>query len=293
MNITDQKLVDQTIDLVKNEKQFTLLVLKNLQEISERKLYLDYNCSSLFSFCVKILKYSEAESALRVGAMELLAQNKPVEKKIVSGELTLSGAAAIQSFFKEETKDDKKIFSPQERAVIIDEMTGMSTRDIKEKLNEKKATPKPKQYTVVLDEEAYQKFMKLSKEFGDASPSTVIKKIYQYIENHKQEKLDKIKRQAEQEKEKAHHQQSDTRYIPAAVARAVITRANGQCEHRSMDTGERCGCKDQLVFDHCWPFALGGRSELENLKLLCSRHNFRAAVKIYGAEKMNSYAKAQ
>ena len=68
-----------------------------------------------------------------------------------------------------------------------------------------------------------------------------------------------------------------SRYIPAEVRRLVWARDRGRCSYVNPKTGQRCGSRYMLQMDHIKPYALGGRSTKENMRLLCAGHNrFRA-----------------
>ena len=62
------------------------------------------------------------------------------------------------------------------------------------------------------------------------------------------------------------------RYIPAAVRRAVWDRDGSRCTYVAAD-GHRCCAKRRLEFDHIHPFALGGPSTVDNIRLRCATHN--------------------
>jgi hypothetical protein len=79
------------------------------------------------------------------------------------------------------------------------------------------------------------------------------------------------------------------RSIPRKVHDEVWRRDLGKCTYVSPTTGRRCDATHGLEVDHIWPFALGGPTELDNLRLLCRRHNQLAAIKIFGKKKMNQY----
>ena len=71
--------------------------------------------------------------------------------------------------------------------------------------------------------------------------------------------------------------QANSRYIPAEVKRLVWARDQGRCSYVNPKTGQRCGSRYMLQMDHIEPYALGGRSTKENMRLLCAGHNrFRA-----------------
>jgi hypothetical protein len=80
---------------------------------------------------------------------------------------------------------------------------------------------------------------------------------------------------------------NDTRYIPAAVRRAVRERDGERCTYTSAD-GKRCEATTLLEFDHIVPFARGGRSTTSNLTLRCRTHNQFEADQVYGAGFMES-----
>jgi hypothetical protein len=63
------------------------------------------------------------------------------------------------------------------------------------------------------------------------------------------------------------------RVIPASVKLQVWKRDKGQCV--------KCGSKDNLHFDHIIPYSRGGSSlVVENIQLLCARHNLEKRDKI-------------
>ena len=66
---------------------------------------------------------------------------------------------------------------------------------------------------------------------------------------------------------------SASRIIPSSVKQEVYKRDRGQCV--------LCGAKDQLHFDHDFPYSKGGTSLVpENVRLLCARHNLQKSAKI-------------
>lgn len=63
------------------------------------------------------------------------------------------------------------------------------------------------------------------------------------------------------------------RMIPTSVKLEVWKRDKGQCV--------QCGSKDNLHFDHILPYSKGGTSlKVENIQLLCARHNLKKRDKI-------------
>ena len=75
------------------------------------------------------------------------------------------------------------------------------------------------------------------------------------------------------------------RYIPAAVRRAVWKRDGGQCTFVGTD-GHRCRSRKRLEYDHVMPFARGGASTVDGLRLRCRAHNQLEAESAFGVEFM-------
>jgi HNH endonuclease len=77
--------------------------------------------------------------------------------------------------------------------------------------------------------------------------------------------------------------------IPAAVRRAVWERDQGRCAW-PLDAGGCCGSTHQLELDHVVPWARDGEPTVENLRLVCHRHNLLAARRAFGTRVMARYA---
>ena len=67
--------------------------------------------------------------------------------------------------------------------------------------------------------------------------------------------------------------QRPSRYIPTYLKKYVWERDSGRCTYVHPETRRRCSSTHLLQIDHIKPFALGGKSEKENLRLLCAAHN--------------------
>ncbi|NNE07888.1 MAG: HNH endonuclease [Gemmatimonadetes bacterium] len=70
-----------------------------------------------------------------------------------------------------------------------------------------------------------------------------------------------------------------SRHVPARVRDEVFLRDAFRCTFVAPD-GTRCDATRHLQIDHVRPFALGGKHEPENLRLLCGAHNRREAERM-------------
>jgi len=73
---------------------------------------------------------------------------------------------------------------------------------------------------------------------------------------------------------------SGSRHIPAAVKREVWRRDGGQCAF--VGTNGRCAERGFLEFHHVQPYAVGGRTVVENIELRCRAHNVHEAEQYFG-----------
>jgi len=80
---------------------------------------------------------------------------------------------------------------------------------------------------------------------------------------------------------------SNSRFIPIDLKRAIFKRSGGQCEFTDPKTKRRCKCRYRVQIDHVFPYALGGKTEPNNLRHLCQTHNLHAA-KGWGLSRPNS-----
>lgn len=84
---------------------------------------------------------------------------------------------------------------------------------------------------------------------------------------------------------------SNPRHVPNAVVRAVWQRDGDQCTFVGSG-GHRCEARDRLELDHIVSVARGGKSTLENLRLLCHTHNQHVAELTFGAATMQGRREA-
>ena len=85
------------------------------------------------------------------------------------------------------------------------------------------------------------------------------------------------------EKNDAH---TRSRYIPTSIKRAVWVRDSGRCTYTDAKTGRKCESTHALQYDHALPFALGGETNEDNLRLRCQAHNAHTAIR-QGLSKPN------
>ncbi len=64
-----------------------------------------------------------------------------------------------------------------------------------------------------------------------------------------------------------------SRYISASVKKIVWQRDQGCCQFVDPNSQKKCESRYQIQFDHVHPFRHQGDNSIENLRLLCGKHN--------------------
>ena len=72
--------------------------------------------------------------------------------------------------------------------------------------------------------------------------------------------------------------------------RAALERAGHCCEWR-LASGGSCGSRRRLQADHIQPLALGGTSDLANIRIACAFHNLLAAREVFGDAWMDQFTR--
>ena len=81
-------------------------------------------------------------------------------------------------------------------------------------------------------------------------------------------------------------------YVPKGIKREVWRRNQGQCAYQDPRTGRRCSATSYLQYDHIIPFAMGGPTIIENLRLLCANHNRLRGMDQFGKYRRKPEARS-
>ncbi len=183
--------------------------------------------------------------------MRLMREVPEVKTHLEKGALTLTSAALIQRHIRAEKaasarpKQDSK---PQiKKSDLIAQCLGQSKRSVEK---------------ILIDEETRELFKQTLKTF---------------IEQREKQMGKVASEPTRPDVQPAQSNDPYSRYIPMQMKRAVFERSSGQCEHIAPNTNARCPSKAHLHIYHVIPLAVGGKTELKNLRHLCPAHNRKAA----------------
>ena len=286
--LSDTELAEALMKLTGDERAVTLSILHHLNELERREIFREAGYSSLYDYCTRKLKYSESSAYRRIAAARALLVNPELEELYQEGKVTLCAIATAAKSIRNNETSVFEICNKSKReveALVKAEELPVKPKEVIRavKVASLPLIPeKPEERISVkfsLNKETYQQFeeakAKLSNTLGsELTVEAVFSKLL--------ESFLKAPRKAELKS-------STGRYIPKQVRQEVYKRDGGQCSYVSPD-GIKCECKLHLQFDHIEPFAAGGATSLDNLRLLCPAHNKLFAEQHFGREFINSFA---
>jgi hypothetical protein len=257
-------ILNQTKNLVKKEKHFTVLILQNLKHIEEHKLFAKLGYSSLYKYLIAELKYSEGEANIRVANVKLMRRSKAASEKIISGELSLTnGKDLFRALDQSKDVDEEKINE------VIEEIKNQSTREAQNTIANFFDIEVPNEEKLVLRGEVLDKLIRLKTKHQIDSSLELLEMLFERDLKEVVVKNDtKVK-------------EANSRYIPVKVKAKTIARAQLQCEYVGA-SGKRCDEKRHLQFEHVTPFAKGGGNGEANIKIYCRSHNQLTAMEQFG-----------
>ena len=264
-HLTDKQLLLDTKYLASEDKRITLKLLQHLEEINKRKLYSDLGYPSLFRYIVDELGYTDGAAARRIKSFNVLEEFPEIAPKIENGELSLSNLSKAAETFKRENISDKET-----KKEILSSIENSSTRDCEKKLEKIKnpllniETKNLHVISVSVSEHIYQKFEKIRGLFASQrlSKEDIFSRMFEitlkHLENKRFNTNSKLPPSA-----------SQNRYIPAGMRKYIYER-DKVCQ--------KCGSNWDLEIDHILAMALGGKTEINNLRLLCRNCNQRSRI---------------
>lgn len=226
----------------------------------------------MIAYCVKEFNYSESSANRRLRAARLLADLPDIEEKLNDGSLTLSNLQkAVGFFLQEEIKDNN------EKREVLEKLEGLTTREAEKTLFElgpEKPLPRESikpvsatftQVKVNVSDETYNLMNEARSILGEYSFGD------SYMSKLSCEAIENINRKKYKLTDKGRETQTSGRTPTNSQQRELYARGEGVCE--------KCGSLFKVQKDHRHPYALGGKTETSNLRLLCFHCNQRARIR--------------
>jgi hypothetical protein len=308
--MTDSQLIKYVAHLVQREREIVECLIWHLQEVQDRKLFIQMGYTSMFECLVKHFKYSEPVAYSRISALRIISEVPAVADALNSGEVNLTTLTMAQSFIRKQEKESGEKISIEMKTQYIESIKNKSTAEVKQilaTLNPIAELPLDRvqyldmdhvQLQVTADRNLLEKIEHLKSLISHENLNPSFNEIFNLALDAAIEKVEKRKGlrapvlkakvlfrnnsdDSKVRKPRGNLTQSfaikNSRYIPRNVKRFVVARSQNRCEHIHSD-GRRCSSKFQTQFDHIKAHSKGGNTALENMQLLCRVHNHKGSA---------------
>ena len=284
-NLSNRALLDETMRLARDARQTTAKLIAALAEVDARKLWADEGCSSLYTYCTQVLRFSEHEAYLRMEAARVAQQFPVVLEMLATGELSLTNIGLL-----------KPHLTVENHIGLFDAARGKSRREVARQVaalrdsgdrESRPAAIRPSaadrfEIIVEIRDVTYEKLQRAKDLLSHTIPDGNIDEIIDRALTSLIRDLERTKCAATKRPRQLRGTKTRSRYIPASVRRAVWRRDAGRCAF--VGPHGRCTATGFLEFHHVIPFASGGESTVENIELRCRAHNQREAELYFGVE---------
>ena len=263
--LTSRALLNRTNHLVKVERKTLADLIDCFQEIYNRKLYAEMGYSHMAKFLIKEFQYSESAAYRRVNALRLVKEIPRAKAMISAGKINLSSINELQKMAGGDTAANKSL--------ALEKIMGKSQSETKDALfalyPDKQKHPKPKtekisidysRVSVNLDKSTMDKLDELKATTKIYDLSQLFQHVIEVAHKKTVKRVKKINTVTRPASDRG-------RYLSSSIQKQLHTRAGGRCQHP--------GCDERhfLEVDHKIPMCEGGKTELSNLRLLCSAHH--------------------
>jgi len=327
-SLSDDELLHNLSEIMQQSRRVDAELVAHIGEVDHRRLFAREACSSMFKYSVEVLHLSEPEAYLRIAVARAARKHPMLLTMLADGRLHLSGIALLAPHLTEENSEVVLTRAAHLSKRQIEELVAelAPKPDVPASIRKLPTPPPPPSPTLALElrperveseapripappapsvsprpeplsPERYRVVFTASGELRDKLErlqSLMQEDLAAVIEAAVTERLERLeaKRYGETKRPRKNLEQTDTspssRYMPAAVRRAVRRRDGDRCGFIDHN-GRRCTERRNLEFHHHDPFGRGGTHDPEQISLRCRAHNVYLAEQEYGKEKMDRY----
>lgn len=325
VGLTDQELSARLPILASKEREDLATLLVHLEEFDRRKLYREEGCHSIFAYCTGKLHYAEPAAFRRIYAARVLREHPEVAGMLREGRLHLEGLTLLgprlagpdgpellaQAQGKSK-RDIERLVCALEPAEPPGDMVRRGTFPVPETAGEITATeldnlvsmpalvashplpvpPEPPsggwvRVAFSAKDEFWLKVERVRALLRYKIPTGKLEEVFtQAIEDclDRRDPARRLQKRRGTTVSKGAIPTVMSRRVPNHIRREVWRRDGGRCVFVAPG-GHRCEATESLEFDHVRPWAMGGKSEADNIRLLCRAHNQMMAETLFGLRR--------
>ena len=305
--------------MVQTERRIGVDILELLWEIERRKSYSELGYDGIYSFCIRELKFTEAQAYHRIQAMRALKMNSKevgleIKNKIDSGAMSVSTVAQVQVFLrKEEVKGKKR--TEVEKLELFNRFENKSSQEVKKGIAELQGERIKMKLIIELDAETeslWNEFKECTAFQTKGDERLQLKLLLTEALKTREAKAARTSCAASVTtwpKRKPNIEatlevpiptvptptkpivtkQTDSKHFKTSVTRVsrhIPVQLRRQIFNRDHYKCVNCDSKYAISIEHKTPFAQGGNQDPSNLEVLCRNCNLHKGVKEFGLETM-------
>jgi 5-methylcytosine-specific restriction endonuclease McrA len=269
-----KRIHEATLECVTQYKNQEALLIDRLQEVDEKRVFEHLGVTSLFSYCVEILKLSEDRAYALIRVARKSVEVPELKAAVSQGELSVAAAKRIAA-----------VITPENKTEWIEKAKELKQRELDKAIAEVAPVTKVTERVKPIAEDIFEFRCPISKGLEEkmrrvrevlaqkTQRSVSLSEGLEALADLFLEKHDPVKR-AERAVKKPVKQlvSKPVGVIPARVRHEVNLRDRGQCTHVDPRFG-RCRNRQWLDVHHIQPRSWGGKNEVGNLATLCSAHH--------------------
>jgi len=293
--MSNQELLTATSQAAGAERRATAELLALLAEVYTRQLYLGEGCSSLFTYCTRVLHFSEHAAYHRIETARAARFFPIILQLVADGSVTTTTVALLRPHL---TPDNHAALLTDARHKTkrapgpIPVSADPGTVSVARPSTSPARVPEPRPTVESLSSDRYLLRVTLTAaahanlrraqdllrpEVTRGNPATIIEKslalLVDQLERQKVAKVDRPRPESRKISRRSRH-------IPAEVRRQVWARDEGRCAFAGAHG--RCRETGRLEFHHLLPFARGGPATVANIALRCRAHNSYESEQLFG-----------
>ena len=308
--------------LAASDRGTTAELVAHIAEIDAQRLYEGLGFESTYAYCLGRLRLSEDAAYKRIQVARVARKYRRLFKDLEEGRLNLSAVCLLAPHLKPDNVDElvaavSRKTNAETRAWLENRVRpaisvpSPGVRQLKVPLPQlavqqvraempapATATPKPEpepvgepgppleyQMTFTITSEDHERFRYAQALLSHAIPSGDVAAVFRRAIEAVIAECEKRKVSVTPPPRPKARGPVAGRHVPAEVRRAVWERDARRCTFVS-PSGHRCDARRLLEFDHATPFARGGVSTVDGLRLRCRAHNQLEAERAFGRDFM-------
>jgi hypothetical protein len=303
--MSDGELVARLRELLGEERRVTAAVLVHLGEVEARELYLPAACSSMHSYCTRVLGMSDDQAYKRIRAARAVRRFPVVGTAVADGRLHLGGVLLLAAHLTDGNANElvaeasgkskaeievllaRRAPKPDVAARLerVAQQMEMAPGPVGPEKSAAKVTPlAPERFALQLtiSGETQEKLVRAQALLRHQVPSGDLAEV---VDRALDVLLDKVEARkfGKARRPRAAKASRGKRTVSRAARREALARDGMRCSFVSED-GRRCEETGFLEFDHVVPVALGGEASIDGVRVLCRWHNQYEAERILGRD---------